>query len=158
MRICTAGTISYNTNINGIASAQKFVVDDVFRNVAGIVLTIVRSGITETDICIVVFVWIFEIGLSFHIIALCHGNEERIDDVLHISWKRRVQLTFSFFILVSALAIFVGLVRELICEARKSKMSFRISSRSIPLRSTISLTYSSLLQRGQVILFVLFIC
>ena len=83
-KVCTAGTIRYNTNINGIASAQKFVVDDVFHNVAGIVLTIVQSGITEADICIIVFVWIFEIGLSFHIIALCHGNEERIDDVLHI--------------------------------------------------------------------------
>ncbi len=39
--------------------------------------------------------------------------------------------------LVSAFAIFVGLVRELICEAGKSKISFRTFSRSMPLRSTL---------------------
>ena len=51
---------------------------------AGIVLTIIQAGITKADIRVVVFVRILEIGLSFHIIALCHRNKERIDDVLHI--------------------------------------------------------------------------
>lgn len=41
-------------------------------------------------------------------------------------------------------ATLVGLVREPTCEARKSRMLFRIPSRSIPLRSTMSFKYSSL--------------
>lgn len=36
------------------------------------------------------------------------------------------------------LAILVGLVKELIGEARKSKISFKMSSHSIPLCSTMS--------------------
>lgn len=51
---------------------------------AGIVLAIVQASITKANIRVVVFVRIFEIGLSFHIISLCHRNKERIDDVLHI--------------------------------------------------------------------------
>ena len=84
LHIRTAGTVGHHTHINRISPAQKIVVEDVFHHVAGIVLAIIQSGIAETDICVVVFVRIVEIGLSFHIIALCHGSKERIDDVLHI--------------------------------------------------------------------------
>lgn len=84
LRIGAVGSISYNANINGISPTQKFVVDDVFHNVAGIILAVIQSGVTKANIRIVVFVRILEIGLSFHIVALRHGNKERVDDVLHI--------------------------------------------------------------------------
>ena len=42
------------------------------------------------------------------------------------------------------LDMFYEQINGMICEARKSRMSFRTSSRSMPFRSTISLTYSSL--------------
>ena len=58
--------------------------DDVLWWVTGIILAVVEPGITQTDIRVVVFVRIVEIGLAFHIIPLSHGNQERIDDMLHI--------------------------------------------------------------------------
>ena len=84
LHIRTAGTVGHDAYINGISPAQKLVVEDVFHHVAGIVLAITQSGIAEADIRVVVFVRLVDIGLPFHIIALCHRNKERIDDVLHI--------------------------------------------------------------------------
>ena len=84
LHICTTGTVGHYTNINGIPSTQILVVDDVFHNVAGIVLAIIQSGIAKANICVIVFVRVLEIGLSFHIVALRHRDKERIDDVLYI--------------------------------------------------------------------------
>ena len=62
----------------------------------GVILAIVQSGITKSDICVVIFVRIFEIGFPFYIIALCPGYKELIDNVLDII---RNQCSVDFFIL-----------------------------------------------------------
>ena len=41
LRICTSAAVSDNADINGISSAQKFIIDDILHDMTGIVLTIV---------------------------------------------------------------------------------------------------------------------
>ena len=50
----------------------------------GIILAVIHPCIPKPDICIVVLVRILKVGLSLDIIPLCHRNEERVDNILHI--------------------------------------------------------------------------
>lgn len=113
LRIGTLCSIGYNADIDRVAAPQKLVVDQVFHDMTGIILSVIQPCIAKTDVRIVVLVRIVKIGLALDIIALCYGNQKRVNNILHIVRNKR-GLTFSFFMLAIAFAMFVGFVRELI--------------------------------------------
>ena len=92
LRIGALCSIGYNADIDRVAAPQKLVVDQVFHDTTGIILSVIQPRIAKTDVRIVVLVRIVKIGLALDIIALC----------------------YSFFMLAIAFAMFVGFVRELI--------------------------------------------
>ena len=89
LRIGALCSVGYNTDIDRVAAPQKLVVDQVFHDMTGIILPIIQPRIAKTDVRIVVLVRIVKIGLALDIIALCYGNQKRIDNVLHIVGNKR---------------------------------------------------------------------
>ena len=84
LRIGALCSVGYNTDIDRVAAPQKLVVDQVFHDMTGIILPVIQPCVAKTDVRIVVLVRIVKIGLALDIIALCYGNQKRVDNVLYI--------------------------------------------------------------------------
>ena len=84
--LCSVG---YNADIDRVAAPQKLIVDEVFHDMTGIILPIIQPRVAKTDVRIVILVRIVKIGLALDIIALCYGNQKRVDNVLYIVGNKR---------------------------------------------------------------------
>ena len=89
LRIGTLCSIGYNADIDRVAAPQKLVVDQVFHDMTGIILPVIQPRVAKADVRIVVLVRIVKVGLALDIIALCYGNQKRVDNVLYIVGNKR---------------------------------------------------------------------
>ena len=89
LRIATLCSVGYNTDIDRVAAPQKLVVDQVFHDMTGIILPVIQPRVAKADVRIVVLVRIVKVGLALDIIALCYGNQKRVDNVLYIVGNKR---------------------------------------------------------------------
>ena len=70
--------------IDRISAAQQLIIDDVLHNMSFFLLTEIQSGIAKPDINAVVFVRVRKILLSFDIVSLRFGKQERFGQMLDI--------------------------------------------------------------------------
>ena len=73
-----------NADINGITAANQFIVDDIFHDVAGIILPVVQTGIAQSRVTIVIFIRILEVRFPLNIIPPRHPDQEGIDSMSYI--------------------------------------------------------------------------
>ena len=95
LRIGALCSVGYNTDIDRVAAPQKLVVDQVFHDMTGIILSVIQPCIAKTDVRIVVLVRIVKIGLAFDIIALCYGNQKRCDFTDEITHRQRFAYAYK---------------------------------------------------------------
>lgn len=76
--------VHHNSHIYAVTPADQIIVDDVFRDMAGIVLPVIEPGIPQTNIRVVVYIGIIEIGLALDIIPLTPADQECIDSMRNI--------------------------------------------------------------------------
>ena len=74
----------YQTDINIIPTATKFVVDNVFHDVRLFLLAIVEYGSTDTNICKIILGFSTNVFSAFYIITQCLLYEERIFQIINI--------------------------------------------------------------------------
>lgn len=156
LRIGALCSVGYNTDIDRVAAPQKLVVDQVFHDMTGIILPIIQPRIAKTDVRIVVLVRIVKIGLALDIIALCYGNQKRIDNVLHIVGNKRG---------IDLLVFHTG---NGVCDVRWVRQGTDLRGKEIEniIQNIFTLDAISLnnifyiqlrVERGQIILFILII-
>ena len=95
LRIGALCSVGYNTDIDRVAAPQKLVVDQIFHDMTGIILSVIQPCIAKTDVRIVVLVRIVKIGLAFDIIALCYGNQKRCDFTDEITHRQRFAYAYK---------------------------------------------------------------
>ena len=154
--IGTLCSVGYNADIDRVAAPQKLVVDEVLHDMTGIILPVIQPRVAKADVRIVVLVWIVKIGLALDIIALCYGNQKRVDNVLHIVGnKRRIDL----------LIFHAG---DSVCDVRWVRQGADLRGKKIEnviqnILSFDTIAFNNILyiqfrvERGQIILFILII-
>ena len=75
----------YDPDIHGTPADDQLVIDDVLHDVRQLLLAEADAGIAQTNILAVVFVGVFEVRLSLHVVALALAEQECILQVLHVS-------------------------------------------------------------------------
>ena len=156
LRIGPLCSVGYNADINRVAAPQKLVVDQVFHDMTGIILPVIQPRVAKADVRIIVLVWIVKIGLALDIIALCYGNQKRVDNVLYIVGnKRRIDL----------LVLHAG---DGVCDVRWVRQGTDLRGKKIEnvIQNILALdavSFNNILyiqfrvERGQIILFILII-
>ena len=66
----SALAVIYNTDVYGISTHDKLVVEHIFHNMSHIELPIIQACVSEPDVRVIVFVRIIEICLSLDIVSL----------------------------------------------------------------------------------------
>ena len=156
LRIGTLCSIGYNADIDRVAAPQKLVVDQVFHDMTGIILSVIQPCIAKTDVRIVVLVRIVKIGLALDIIALCYGNQKRVNNILHIVRNKRG---------IDLLVFHAG---DSVCDVRWIRQGADLRGKEIEnvIQNILTLDAISLnnifyiqlrVERGQIILFILII-
>ena len=156
LRIGALCSIGYNADIDRVAAPQKLVVDQVFHDMTGIILSVIQPCIAKTDVRIVVLVRIVKIGLALDIIALCYGNQKRVNNILHIVRNKRG---------IDLLVFHAG---DSVCDVRWIRQGADLRGKEIEnvIQNILTLDAISLnnifyiqlrVERGQIILFILII-
>ena len=156
LRIGTLCSVGYNTDIDRVAAPQKLDVDQVFHDMTGIILSVIQPCIAKTDVHIVVLVRIVKIGLALDIIALCYGNQKRVNNILHIVRNKRG---------IDLLVFHAG---DSVCDVRWIRQGADLRGKEIEnvIQNILTLDAISLnnifyiqlrVERGQIILFILII-
>ena len=156
LRIGTLCSVGYNTDIDRVAAPQKLVVDQVFHDMTGIILSVIQPCVAKTDVRIVVLVRIVKIGLALDIIALCYGNQKRVNNILHIVRNKRG---------IDLLVFHAG---DSVCDVRWIRQGADLRGKEIEnvIQNILTLDAISLnnifyiqlrVERGQIILFILII-
>ena len=89
LRVGALCPVRYDPDINRVSPPQKFIVNEIFHDMTGIVLPVIQARIPKTDICIVILIRIVEICFALDIISFCYGNQKRIYNILHIVGNER---------------------------------------------------------------------
>ena len=95
LHVAIIGSICHNADINRPTATDKLVVNDVFHDVTGIILPVIQPRVTKSDICVIILVRVFEIGLSLNVLPTRFIDKEGVDDMLDI---RRDQHRIDFFV------------------------------------------------------------
>ena len=74
-----------SVNDAGISLYNQFIVQDVFHDMTRIKLPEIDSCITESDICVIIFVRILEISFSLDIPAFCFADQKGILQVFQVT-------------------------------------------------------------------------
>ena len=122
----------------------------------GIILSVIQPCIAKTDVRIVVLVRIVKIGLALDIIALCYGNQKRVNNILHIVRNKRG---------IDLLVFHAG---DSVCDVRWIRQGTDLRGKEIEnvIQNILTLDAISLnnifyiqfrVKRGQIILFILII-
>ena len=76
LHVLPIGTVGHHAYIHRVASTQKLIVDDVFHQMAGVILPVIQSGISQPRVGIIILAGEFEIGFSFYVVSAHLRDQE----------------------------------------------------------------------------------
>ena len=155
--IAAVPAIHYHTYIHAVPPADQIVVNDVLHDMTGIVLTVIETGISQTNVGVVIFIGIVEIGLALDIIPLGHPDQECVDGVVNIGGD---QCRIDFFLTHTGDGIGhiggIGQRTDLRCQEVQNVVQNILPLNSIALHNILDIQLG--VKIGQISLFILVIC